>query len=329
MSRSAPINSLVFLRLTHFITFVLMLCWYLLSSNDTLAAKLRVTATGDSITNGYGTFRLKNAFDRRGADVDTMTVAKGGFNSTSYMRSGLFDFVFATDPDVIVIKLGTNDAFANNFDIFASNLPKIYDSFQMFLNSRGNHPIVIPMTIIPVLNDETINLAIDESFNPFIRQESESRGWQVLDINSRIQEVPGWRQFYNDGIHLWQNGAIGYDWLSDQVVNELLSHYPGDADLNSHVDVRDILKVIINWQSKGGWRDGNYDGNGLINSADLIRSLIHFGAHSTGSEPSSQLTNSRRSRHSISTIPEPTSLGLLFIAFTIWFPIGRQNHLSQ
>lgn len=329
MSRTTSTNSLVFLRSIHFTAIVLMLCWYLLSSSDTLAAKLRVTATGDSITNGYGTFRLQNAFDRRGADVDTMTLAKGGFNSTSYMNSSLFDFVFATDPDVIVIKLGTNDAFANNFDVFTSNLPKIYDSFQTFINSRGNHPIVIPMTIIPVLNDEAINLAIDESFNPFIRQESKSRGWQVLDINSRIQKVPDWRQFYNDGIHLWQNGAIGYDWLSNQVVNELLSHYPGDADLNSHVDVHDILKVILNWQSKGGWRDGNYDGNGLVNSADLIRSLIHFGAQSTGSEPSSQITNTRKSRHSISTIPEPTSLGLLVIAFTIWFPISRQIYLSQ
>ena len=83
-------------------------------------------------------------------------------------------------------------------------------------------------------------------------------------------------------------------------IEDLFGTLPGDADLNRSVDFRDFLTLAANFGLEGGWADGEFTGDGVIQFPDFVRLAQNFGL---SAEATTQ------------AIPEPTSGLLAGIAF--------------
>ena len=82
-------------------------------------------------------------------------------------------------------------------------------------------------------------------------------------------------------------------------IEDLFGTLPGDTDLNKSVDFRDFLTLAANFGLEGGWADGEFTGDGVIQFPDFVRLAQNFGL---STEATAQ------------AIPEPTSGALAGIA---------------
>ena len=111
----------------------------------------RVACVGDSITEGYGL----NVQSKTGYPVvlDSIlgsgyTVLNSGRSSTTLQQKGNFPYwickefsnVFAFNPDIIVIKLGTNDTKPENWQAerFEKDYQALIDTFKSIPTNRNN-----------------------------------------------------------------------------------------------------------------------------------------------------------------------------------------------
>jgi lysophospholipase L1-like esterase len=217
---------------------------------------VRITATGDSITNGWAgnnAWRLQNVLDARGADADATSIAQGGLNTLHYTGQSLVDGVYrdftaevlATDPDAIIFMLGTNDTwFWRNFpddamSTFTDNFTSIFDRFDAAENSRGRTPAVVLATLPPVIFEQEGDVywicdqAIRNEMNPWLRAEAQRRGYTLVDIEQGIYDLdPDWQQFYTDNYHLWGPMVDGeaqmtaYNWMGETFADAAMAAVP-------------------------------------------------------------------------------------------------------
>jgi hypothetical protein len=80
----------------------------------------------------------------------------------------------------------------------------------------------------------------------------------------------------------------------------LATTLPGDANLDSTVNINDLSKVLTNYDRTGMiWTDGDFDGNGTVNINDLSKVLTNYdktaGAAGAG----------------VKAVPEPSTLLLI------------------
>lgn len=221
----------------HCLVVALLVC----AAQPSLAAPLRVVATGDSQTKNYSP-RLAAALAARGITADVSAVASGGATSATYTGQiadphasppVAHDFVadaLASDPDIVLFMLGVNDAFQNRFDQFTADISSVFDRLATATNSRGRRPKVIVATNIPVLDNPTdakyaaADALLDSQFNPWLKSQALEHGFALLDLNRRIQNQTGYQNWYSDDgatpghVHLWgtDRAGAGYNWMADQ-----------------------------------------------------------------------------------------------------------------
>ncbi len=196
---------------------------------------MRVITTGDSITTGYSP-RLGASFNDISMNISVVGVASGGLNSSQYIgetrnwyNSQLRDYtsdVITADPDAIFFMLGTNDVYPDSnatqrFEDYKTRLSGVFERFKTATNTSGAHPLVIVSTVIPILIEgkDAANQRIDDWYNPWLKSSANEYGFELLDLNTNIKQQENWHSFYSDGIHLWANDAVGYDWMADQFAN--------------------------------------------------------------------------------------------------------------
>jgi lysophospholipase L1-like esterase len=193
-----------------------------------VAEPLRVTAAGDSLTVSYGSY-LPDALDAAGVDAQTTVAAAGGLRArdfaglTTRKASAPHDYVadvLASDPDVIILLIGINDAYMDSnpterFNAYTAAADGILDEFTSFTNGRGQHPNVILSNLLPTTDPAPtgLNPRIDTLYNPWLEQEAAARGLTFIDANTLIVEESGGQSPYHpDGLHLTGDG---YSWLAD------------------------------------------------------------------------------------------------------------------
>ncbi len=173
------------------------------------SGKIKIACVGDSITEGYGlACQSKNSYpvvlgQLLGSDY---IVQNCGRSATTLQKQGDFPYwickefsnTFALEPDIIVIKLGTNDTKPHNWNAkrFTADYQALIDTFltipsnpQIFVCTPA--PVVAPQWGI---NDSTIV----SSIIPILDSIARVNHLPIIDIHSGLAN-----QLYNitDSVH--------------------------------------------------------------------------------------------------------------------------------
>ncbi|MDB5104891.1 MAG: axeA1 5 [Fibrobacteres bacterium] len=175
------------------------------------AAPIRWACIGNSITQGSNgpsyvtrlSALLGEGYLLENDGVSGNTLLKKGDNP--YWKNGRLPNVFAFRPDIISIKLGTNDSKPWNWKYgseFEADLIALVDT----LAAMPSHPriwLVLPCPSFP--NNFAIDDAvISNGIIPVIRKVAAAKGLDLIDANTPLKGHP---ELFGDGVHPNPAGA--------------------------------------------------------------------------------------------------------------------------
>jgi len=188
----------------------MMLCW-----STTLFAgdKIKVACIGDSITAGAG---AKNRNEMScpaqlqkslGEKYEVMNCGQSGIKMINYLRRWETK-IAAFQPDIVTIKLGTNDTKGRKFDPAPGNKEEFNKRFTdsatklvEFLNSLESKPKIYICLPVPVFRDNKGGInekALVEDIIPALKKLAAEKDLPVIDLytpcKGKEKDVP-------DGVH--------------------------------------------------------------------------------------------------------------------------------
>lgn len=133
--------------------------WQLFDKNA--VEKLKVACVGNSITEGFGLsdeqkypYILQNYigtnYDVRNYGVSGRTLLKNG--NYPYWNESKYQEVLAWEPDIVIIKLGTNDSKPVNWDPYGSEFEADYNDFVTSFQNLSSNPkiyLCYPLVAFP------------------------------------------------------------------------------------------------------------------------------------------------------------------------------------
>lgn len=178
---------------------------------------VRVACVGDSITDGYGIdLRTANGYP---AQMQTMLgegywVRNFGLSARTLMNSGdrpymkedVWQEAQDFQPEVVVIKLGTNDAKTANW-AHKAEFTKDFQQMIDALKALPSHPKIFLCTPIPAAKEmwTITDRVIVEEMIPLINRVAKKNKLTVIDLHTALT---GHEDLYQgDGIHPTQQGA--------------------------------------------------------------------------------------------------------------------------
>jgi len=180
------------------------------------AEKIRVACVGDSITFGAGVKdRAKNSYPKvlGGLLGDKYDVRNYGVNGATLLKKGnkpwwnlkAFKDATAFNPNVVVIKLGTNDSKPPNWKHkgeFAGDLAALVEHFQ----GLDSKPAIYLCSPAPVAKDRWgINeKTVKGEVIPITEKVAKDGGLTVIDVYSALKPHP---ELIPDGVHPNVEGA--------------------------------------------------------------------------------------------------------------------------
>ena len=176
---------------------------------------VRVACVGDSITYGHGikdrlhdaypgvlSTMLGEKYDVRNFGVSGTTTMMG--TDMPYMNEQAYKDALAFNPDIVTIKLGTNDSKPYNWDgndHFKKDLKTLIESFRA-LPSKPQIWLCLPVPAYGhawSINDSVIYNGVI----PFIKEVAQEENLPLIDLNTPFQ---GKRQYFPDTIHPNEEG---------------------------------------------------------------------------------------------------------------------------
>lgn len=204
---------------------------FLLSGMSAASAqirKVRIACVGNSITEGYGLKDrqqdsypavlqrlLGDGFEVLNFGCSGRTLMNKG--DRPYMREERFREALACAPDIVTVKLGTNDSKIQNWvhkADFVSDLNALIDSFQ-HLPSR---PLVYLCLPVPPVGEKwTISDSVVYcGVIPLIRQVAAERALSLIDLYTPLKPYP---ELFPDNIHPNRAGAA---LIAEEIARHLL-----------------------------------------------------------------------------------------------------------
>ncbi|MGD0090460.1 MAG: GDSL-type esterase/lipase family protein [Planctomycetota bacterium] len=172
--------------------------------------KLRVACIGDSITFGAGVENrevnnypavlgklLGEKYETRNFGVSGTTLLKKGDNP--YWKQGAFKAATDYQPNIVVIKLGTNDTKPQNWkhkDEFVADLEAMLDHFAA-LPSKPKIFLCLPAPAYATqwgINEK----GITEGVIPAVQQAAKAKNLPVIDLHTALSNHP---EMFPDKIH--------------------------------------------------------------------------------------------------------------------------------
>lgn len=177
---------------------------------------VRIACVGDSITFGAGIKdRVSNCYPAQLQALlgDEYIVNNFGVNGATLLKEGnkpywkhkAFSDALAYKPNVVVIKLGTNDTKPENWqhrDQFVAD----YKAFIRAFRDLDTNPTVYLCNPVPVvgdrwgINDETVR----EEVMPLIHQIAKETGATIIDLYMPLKDKP---ELFPDKVHPNAQGA--------------------------------------------------------------------------------------------------------------------------
>jgi len=205
-----------------------------LTANAADTAKIKVACVGDSITFGAGIQDRDNnsypaqlgkllgeSWDVRNFGVNGHTLLKKGDHP--YVNSGQYKAALAFQPDVVIIKLGTNDSKPQNWrqkNAFISDYLRMIDSFRKL----ESQPVVWICKAVPVFPEQwgIKDSVVREDINPRVEYIARKAGAPVIDLYTPLT---GDAALFPDKVHPNAAGAA----KMAQIIAAQLSTYGKQA----------------------------------------------------------------------------------------------------
>lgn len=177
---------------------------------------VRVACVGDSITEGYGIeWQSENAYPTKLAEIlgDDFEVMNFGRSATTMMRHGDFPYWSAKEftnclrykPDIIVLKLGTNDckAYQWNKEAYEESYNAMLDTFYS-VNPQMRILLTLPVPVMAEGKWTMSDSVIVNGVIPVIKDIANVRNLETIDMYSHFQNR---MDLFSDSIHPTAEGA--------------------------------------------------------------------------------------------------------------------------
>lgn len=177
--------------------------------------EIKIACVGNSITEGasikwesrFGYPVILNSILGEGYSVlncgrSAATMLKKG--NLPYWNTNEFSNVFAFHPDIIVMKLGTNDTKLEHWN--AADFEKDYQAMIDTFNTIPTNPKIFICLPVPVyedkwgINDSTLQAGV----LPAIQKIAKANNLPIVDLFSALNNHP---EYFPDGIHPNEKGA--------------------------------------------------------------------------------------------------------------------------
>jgi acyl-CoA thioesterase-1 len=195
---------------------VILLAAILVIASCTEKKEIRVACIGDSITEGAGIhWQSKFSYPVQldsilGPGYSVLNCGRSGANmlkksDLSFWICNEFYNVFAFEPDIIIIKLGTNDSKPQNWN--EENYVKDFQGMIDTLKTIPTNPKIYLCLPVPAYNH---NWGISDSVIvagviPSIKKLAQDNKLSVIDLYKPLSNHAG---FFPDGIHPDEAGAL-------------------------------------------------------------------------------------------------------------------------
>ncbi|MDP4184031.1 MAG: GDSL-type esterase/lipase family protein, partial [Bacteroidota bacterium] len=236
------------LKKQQIISFLIVFVLYLSNSSyaqlvDSLSHKevIKVACIGNSIT--FGATIDDRSRDSYPAQLGTMLgikwevrnfgvsgrtlLSKGDY---PYIKESAYQEALSWQPDIVLIKLGTNDSKPQNWK-YKSDFEKDYLNLIRSFESLKSKPTIILSCAVPVFNNggEINESIIKNEVNPLVKKIAEEKNLHVIDLYTPFV---GKGKLFSDGIHPNSAGAteiakIIYFNLTGKVAKPVLHPFGG------------------------------------------------------------------------------------------------------
>ena len=182
-------------------------------------SKIRVACVGNSIT--YGATIENREANSYPAQLSSMLgeaydVQNFGVNGTTLLRKGDFPY-WNTDayhkslnfqPNLVFIKLGTNDTKPQNRIYLDEDYVKDYKDLIASFNNLPSHPRVVLLLPVPVFSSDSVGITakvFPDKILPMVRQVAYETGCELINLYNLMIELP---ELFPDKVHPNALGAI-------------------------------------------------------------------------------------------------------------------------
>ena len=240
---------------------LILLC--LVVGIECYAQKIKVACVGNSIT--YGAYVINREKNNYPAQLqaylgDKYEVKNFGVSATTALYKGLYPYVdtekyresLEYNPDIVIIKLGTNDANERN-DAYRSTFAKDYRRLVDEYLNLPSHPQVILLTpvhcFLPSNQDEVIKAEII----PVIEQTAYERNLDIVNLHNLFGDE--WIEFLMpDKLH---PSNIGAGMLA-QKIYQYIAVEKHDVDIIKNFPLKPVKEFNFH-----GYKGYEYDNNGV------------------------------------------------------------------
>jgi len=247
-----------------------------------VAGAKRVACVGDSITYGSGIAnRARDSYPAQleqilkqydtAWEVDNFGVSGATMLSKGdrpYIREGAYGSALASDPDIVIIKLGTNDSKPHNWvyrDEYVSDYSAMIDAFRA-LPSEPEVWICKPVPAFRV-NFAISPTVIAEEMLPLIDEIAALKGTPVFDLYTALLDHG---DLFPDGIHPNAEGAG----VMAQAIAPYLLGVRAVPDFNHDgvLNLVDFAHLAQRWMQESPAFDiaPPPEGDGVVGYADLV-----------------------------------------------------------
>lgn len=235
-----------------------LLCLLLLFPATMMRGQIKVACVGNSITFGAGLpNREKNSYPAQlqvhlGSDYQVVNFGVSGRTALSkgdypYMACEAYRNSLAFAPDIVFIKLGTNDSKAHNMK-HVRDFKRDYRTLVRSYKALASKPRIILLLPIKSFLDDPASINDDRCRNtltPIILQIAEEEGLEYIDLHGALGET------YNpvllpDRIHPSP--------LGDAIIAEKLYHYLKPESAEENPCAHPVCGA--EYRAGAGWKEG-------------------------------------------------------------------------
>jgi lysophospholipase L1-like esterase len=218
------------------------------------AAPIKVACIGDSITQGSGLSNpalesypaklqglLGAEYQVRNYGVSGRTLLKKG--DYPYWNEAAFKQSRDWNPDLVIIKLGTNDAKPQNWR-HGTNFVADYEALIDAYASLPSEPRILLCTPCPVFGTGAFDIrpgTVATNIAPAIQELAQRLGLEVLDLHALLA---GHREWFPDTVH---PNARGTTVLAALAHTAIQRGHPADPPPTLQVETLPAKRVRLQW----------------------------------------------------------------------------------